>query len=265
MIPLILTLLVVLEPGPAETLQKPVFDYLLSPPIIHLKARPGATVKTEVSIENKGANKLPVNIVTANLGMNLQGHATVARDEDSTFSCRSWLRMPSRSFELAPFGKMVVPISVTVPYSTSGGRYAIVLAHTQKRSSGKQEIVLAAQMGCIIMLETIGRNKMAAGILEMQIEQRREQTDFSVIVENSGDLHFKVKGSIIVSSEGGRIIDRIPLNIKTGTILPLHKRLFRASWKNTTKRKPGIYQAVVLMQVPGVSRSLQMQKIFAID
>lgn len=239
------------------------FKFTVSPPIIHLKLHPGSTEEVELRVQNKDEAELNLNIKTYPLAMDKSGNAVVG--EDQRFSCSAWLEPARNSVSIPPDSTAFVAVKIKVPFNVSGGRYGVVMFETSRKMQREKEILLTGRMGTILMIELYGRKQFDSRIMNFSIAGNSNPIDFSVTIRNHGNIHITAKGSILISGEDGRIVDRVNLNTGTGTILPENSRIFSAIWQNERKIIPGAYRAKVRIIIPGIGRVLEGEKVFYIN
>lgn len=241
------------------------FNFIVSPPVINLKLRPGSTNKVDLTIYNKDVKELRLLIKTSALDMDIDGNALVTDTKNNELSCASWMATPVNNITIKPGTKAVVSVEIKVPYNVNGGRYGIVLFQTAIPVAEKSDVILTGRMGTIFMIEIIGPKKIEGGIKEFKISKEEGLLKFTTQVENIGNIHFKSKGSIIIKDGNDKIIDRVNLEVGSGTILPNHSRVFSATWNNPGKMQPGNYLALLQLQIPGMGKILQEIKEFNIN
>ncbi len=240
------------------------FKFTVSPPIILLKLHPGSTEIIDLSIHNNDKTDLKLNLKTYSLSMDEFGNALVAENEDQQVIHVSWLQPEFNTITIPPDSGAVVSVKINVPFGVSGGKYGVVMFETSQKVRGQNKILLTGRMGSIVMIEIYGRKQYDSKLVDFSVNGQANPVNFAVTIWNNGNLHINVKGSIMILGEDNRIVDRINLNVGTGTILPNHRRIFSAVWKNVKKMKPGQYIAKVRIIVPGVGKVIEEEKAFII-
>ena len=69
-------------------------------------------------------------------------------------------------------------------------------------------------------------------------------------------MHVKARGSILIKDSKGQVVDRVPLEVGTGTVLPDGVREFRGTWSNRRKMKKGDYTGEVSVSCSGIGAVL---------
>jgi len=239
-------------------------NFIVSPPIVELKMHPGSTKKIELTVYNKNSNALNLNVETVSLEMDKYGNAVVSDSEYDPFSCATWFHIDKKKLSILPNNKVILPVEIKVPYGINGGKYGIVLFQTNNLKRDKDEIKLTGRMGTIFLISIFGHKEISGKIANFKLSQENGIINFTALIQNSGNIHFKTKGTILIKNEKNTIIDRVNLKIGTGTILPKHEREFCAVWDNSRKMLPGNYAAILQIRIPGMGRILQETKDFLI-
>jgi hypothetical protein len=241
------------------------FKFIIAPPIVNLKLRPGSSNKVDLRIYNKDSKELVLSIDKSAFNMDVDGNSSTTGELANEFSCTTWLQIAQKEITIPPDSNISIHVTVHVPNGVYGGRYGIVLFQTTHPIMQKNEVALTGRMGSIFMIEIVGPKKIEGIIDDFKIIKEDSLVKFITHIKNTGNIHVKAKGSVLIKNDIGKIIDRINLLVGTGTILPNHRRVFTASWTNQRKIQQGNYSALLQVQIPGMGRILQIQKDFTIN
>ena len=239
------------------------FKFTVSRPIVFLKLHPGSTELIELFIHNSDKTDLKLNLNTYSLSMDEHGNALVLENTNPA-SQANWLQPEFNNLKIPPDSNATVPVKIKVPFGISGGKYGVVMFETSQKVRAQNEILLTGRTGTIFMIEIYGRKKYDSRIIDFSVNGQTNPVNFAVTIRNNGNLHINAKGSIMILGKDNRIVDRINLNVGTGTILPNHRRVFPAVWKNEKKIVSGNYVAKVRIIVTGVGKVLEEEKAFII-
>ncbi len=241
------------------------FDFYVTPPLVERKVAAGTPFAVEVTFYNRDSAPLTLRLGRADLTMDLAGDVRVVASGNPDFSCKTWLIFPDSALRIPGGGRITIPVTVQVPSGMRTGRYGVLVARTEIKPARADEITLVGQTGAIFMLQPAVRARLSAQIREIDLTREDGQAmRFQIRVRNDGDVHFRAKGYILIKNSFDKIVDRVPLQMGTGTILPLHERLFSAQWNNKRKMLPGAYRAVFHLQVPGLAKVLQEVRDFSL-
>lgn len=209
----------------------------ISPPLIDLKADPGQTITTQVKVRNVTKDTLVVKAQYEDfVAGDEEGHAKVLLDEKdkSPYSIKDWLNTPS-SVTLASGERKTVDISIVVPKDASpGGHYGIVRftgAPPELEDSG---VSLSASIGTLILVNVSGNVTQSAKIVELFTSQKGKKAGFfeygpvsiTTRLENTGNIHFKPKGTVQVTNMLGKNVYVGQFNSDNRNVLPGSIRRF---------------------------------------
>ena len=176
---------------------------------------------------------------------------------------------------MEPGSKKAIGARIKVPRGVRGGRYAVILF--ESLSSGRRKrgnVMLGARLGTIVMVSIPRTLKREAEISRIKIEKvpvspregRQGKTliqpvDFIASLKNIGNVHINAKGSVVIKNDEGRIIDRIPLEVGTGTVFPDGVRDFQGTWSNPGKMIKGKYTAEARISYRGRRQASRTKEI----
>jgi hypothetical protein len=103
-------------------------------------------------------------------------------------------------------------------------------------------------------METIPRTLTRQGAIETAETSKPGQDGvrFAVHFRNTGNIHLKTRGSVVIKNKEGRIVDRVPLEVGTGTVLPDGIRRFSGTWRNLRRMVEGAYTGEVRIDAAGM-------------
>jgi hypothetical protein len=241
------------------------FDFVVSPPVVKLTLQPGSAESVTITLFNRDERTLILEIEKSALAMDIDGRAKEGANGDNDFSCAGWLTTSMDFVEIPPGESVQVPVRIKVPFGVHGGRYGIVLFRSVDEGVSKSDLHISGRLGSIFMIELFGMKERTAGIDHFRIQQGDSGIQFLAMVRNEGNIHLTAAGSVIIRNSESKIIDRVQLDTGTGTILPEHRRQFKATWHNMKKMKPGSYTATLRMRVKGMGKLLQQEQKFEIS
>ncbi len=239
----------------------------VAPPIIELSVPPGRQQVMDLRVYNQGDSRLDVRAYISAIEVGSDGAPFPLETKQGKWSCADWITLDSRDFRLAPGDRDTVRATIRVPRGASGGRYAVIMFEgTPVLSAGRPwEVALGTRVGTIVM-ETIPRSLVRRGEIEA-IEVFRPEGDsmiFAVSFRNTGNVHLKARGSVVIQNVDGRIVDRVPLDVGTGTVLPDGLREFKGTWANPRKMVKGSYTGEARVSSSGMATASDVVA-FSID
>jgi len=262
-----------------------IFDLALSqisitvaPPLVDTSIPAGGLRSFKLVVSNLGNSAVDIQGYACDLKLNPDGTPLVLEPGVSAYSCARWIELTEDKFTLDVGSKKAIGATVKVPRGERGGRYAVILF--ESLSSGRRQrgnVILGARLGTIVMVSIPWTLKKEAKILQIKVEEATnaptesrqgkisiKPVNFIVSLKNMGNVHISAKGSVVIKNGKGRIIDRIPLEAGTGTVLPDGLRDFQGTWSNPRKMVKGNYTAEARINYRGRTQA-RAEKTFTIE
>lgn len=209
----------------------------ISPPLKEFSANPGQVVKTEVKLRNVTTQTLvtssQLNDFVAD-GESGQPKLLLDNTEQSPYSIKSWLgTIPSVT--LKPKEQKSIPITISVPADASpGGHYGVVRFTGLPPGVESTGVSLSASIGTLFLVKVSGNIVEQANISNMFTSQSGKQrwlfetgpVNITEKIQNTGNVHFKPRGTVQVKNMFGRETALFQLNENGGNVLPSSTRRF---------------------------------------
>ena len=234
-------------------------SFSVSPPIMELNVPGGGVKVMKLLVYNQGEMPIHVSGSVADMEIEPDGNTALLSAGASPWSCADWITLDNDELDIDAGEKKTVIARLSVPRGKRGGRYAAIIFQatgSQKKDAGA--IVIGARLGTLI-LETIPHTLKKGGEI-VRIETRMEG-DFQpgekvpitivALFRNTGNVHIKAQGSVVIKDSNNRIVDRLPLIAGTGTVLPDGIREFKGTWSNKSKMAEGEFTAEARITFPG--------------
>jgi hypothetical protein len=231
------------------------------PPIVDLSIPPGKDHAIDLTVYNQGDRVMSVTAYVSALEVSVDGDPIPLDTRKGKWSCADWITLDKQTFDLAPGEDQSVCATLRVPRGTSGGRYAAILFEGSPASGaqGAINVALGARVGTIVM-ESVPHTLTRQGEVE-SVEASRTGPDsvrFAVRFRNIGNIHLKTRGSVVIRNDSGRVVDRVPLDVGTGTVLPDGVRKFTGAWHNPRRMVKGDYTGEVRVDSEGMRRASEV-------
>lgn len=223
----------------------------VSPPLLELSVPAGGLRLFELTAVNSGDKAVKIRCYTMDMSLEPDGSVTLLEASASSRSLAQWITLDKNEFSLEPGKIQLIQGKITVPRGSRGGRYAVIIFETSspdvRETRGRGKIILGARLGTILMLSIPHTLKEKGKIGTIEWEARGDAKPhpilFTLSFKNTGNVHLRIRGSIVIKNKEGRIIDRMPLEAGTGTVLPDGVRVLKGTWSNRRKMKEGDYTA----------------------
>lgn len=209
----------------------------VSPVIVELNVKKGETQNVKLKVNNQTTSDQTyypeVNDFEAK---DETGTPELILDNKSpsTASIVKWVDSIS-PFTLSPNQSEDITLTIKVPANAEpGGHYGFVRFSTQPASTTKTGASLVASAGTLVLVRVEGDTKENLQITDFYTQRKGKKVsmfetgpvEFVERITNSGNVHVKPTGSIVVTDMLGRQIADLKINDNKGNILPNSTRRF---------------------------------------
>jgi len=221
----------------------------ISPPNNEITADPGETITKTVTIQNSGDIPLQYKMVSNNF-------EATGENGDSTYmpngtgGLADWISFSPANFSLAKGEAAEVKYTIEIPKNArAGGHYALLFAQASGISANEQtgsSSTTGLQVGANVLLNVTGNITKEASIAQFSTPRGRinagEDVEFSIKIQNSGNVHIAPQGTITIFRKGVEV-DSIAINETGSRVLPNSTRKYTVVSEKTLL--PGPYTAVL--------------------
>jgi hypothetical protein len=211
------------------------YDVSVSPVYFDLSANPGTAVTSKIRIRNNTSSPIPIKLGVERLTGDLNGNYNLKQDINDT--TLSWIKFENNSVVTNPLEWTEIPFTIDVPKDAAYGYYwTITFAQDKTGSPAKNGVSLTGAAGIPVLLNVKKDGaKAEAKILNFSAGPLITEylpVNFTVKVQNSGNVHVKPHGNIFISSGNSKNLTILDINPSLGSILPNSARVFDASWND---------------------------------
>jgi len=208
---------------------------------------PGQVLEEHLKVANE--SDMPKTFYVYLRDFKAEGESGQARlilpNSEEGYFLASWIEAPAEGIDFAPGEEKVISYRINVPAEVGPGGYygAIVMGTEPPKLQGTEEdkgagIAVAQQTASLILLRVKGDVFEEAKVREFNTDKRFYGTpfdvDFTVRIENAGNVHVKPYGTIAITNMLGKETKLIRVNEKGGNILPGSTRNFAdMAWRGT--------------------------------
>lgn len=210
----------------------------ISPALIDQQVDPGQKVTLSIRLRNITEGELiakgQINDFTA---QGEEGQPNVLLDENAeptSYSMKAWVKsVPDLS--LVPDEIKTMQIEVDVPEDAApGGHYGVIRFTAVPPELKDTGVSLSASIGTLVLLNVSGEVKKQAGFEEFFASNKggkgsifeKGPIDLVERIRNSGNVHVKPKGEVIVKNVFGQEVAKLVVNENGGNVLPDSVRKF---------------------------------------
>lgn len=209
----------------------------IAPPVVTLTAKPGETIKTELSLRNISSSKLRVtgqvnDFVAA--GEDGTPKILLEDTDDNPYSMKSWVG-PLPTLLTTPREIKKLPVTIRVPADASpGGYYSVIRFTATPPELEGTGVSLSASLGSLVLLTVSGQVKHDLSLEELSVSKADKSgtlfestpLDFIVRLKNKGTIHEQPAGQIEITDMFNKRVAVLSINQPPRNILPGSVRKF---------------------------------------
>ncbi len=207
--------------------------FTVIPPKFELVANPGDTVVERIRVRNEASFPATHTVVIEDFSSSGEEGAVTLEDGNSSFSLASWIQTPTTQLVLQPGQEENFSFTIQVPKDAEpGGHYASILFQTGGPTTPGAASV-TTRVGTLVLLRVSGNVNEAATISTFEAPKYSQQgpVNFTLRIQNDGNVHIRPKGTIIITDLFGRKVEEIPLD--GANVLPGSVRKTDSTWEKT--------------------------------
>lgn len=208
----------------------------VSPPIIELDAARGDVINQMIKVRNETNAAATYYLSTEKFVAAGESGSPQFVTGGEDVDLVSWIKFPYDTISLAAGQTVEIPFSIVVPsYASPGGHYAAIFLSTvppAAQGAGSQ-VSIAAKIGTLVLVKIAGEVKEVAEVSEFDTQAKSYSSlpvDFTIGIKNSGNVHVKPIGSILIKNMFGAVAGKVAVNEIGSNVLPDQNRKFTASW-----------------------------------
>ena len=228
----------------------------LSPAKILIDVLPGKKYKANSQISNTGDFPVRMKLSVKNYKAVNENGDIEFTDGQTGFEMKDWIIPEFLEINLKPFETKTINFIIRVPENAkSGGHYGAILFE------GKNSEIKSSDFGILILLnvrkeEEIRKSHFAS--FDIPFISERSPIDFSIKIENTGNIHFLPEGRIEIFNIFGKKVTEAEL--KSNYVYPSSTREFTSRWRK--KNLSGIFKAKVNVEYNG--EQIEATKFFIV-
>lgn len=227
----------------------------LAPALIEVDAEPGESLVQKIRLFNEINQTITVYPGLENFQPQKDSSQPKFLGDSDPFGAARWIEVPIKKATLktGEAKDILLKIKVSV-LAEPGGHYAALFWSNQP---GKNlGIGSASRVGTLFLFKIKGAVREDAQIISfVKKNDNIWPLDFSLRLENSGNVHLAPRGNIEIVNWRNKKVGEIKINPLGQSILPQSQRQFEVSW-SADKLTPGLYSARVKLLYGDASKEL---------
>ncbi|MBI5222317.1 MAG: fibronectin type III domain-containing protein, partial [Candidatus Magasanikbacteria bacterium] len=215
----------------------------LAPALIEVEAEPGETLVQKLRLFNETNQTITVYPSLENFQPQKDSSQPKFLGDIAPFGAARWISVPIKKATLSSGEAKDILLKIKVSaLAEPGGHYAALFWSNQP---GKNlGIGSASRVASLFLFKVKGAIKEDAKIVSFVKKDNDGPLDFSLRLENSGNVHLAPRGQVEIVNWRNKKVGEIVINPLGQSILPQSQRQFDASLA-TDKLSPGLYSARV--------------------
>lgn len=210
----------------------------VSPPILEKNVQPGEIVTETINLSNPTKKLVELYPVVMNFKAKGEGGEPdfyLPTEEEKKFSLASWIKFSQLKIALTPEQVTNWTFQIAVPQGAEpGGHYGVILFATEppKIKNDTTTVGIASMVGSLILCKVAGE-VVEKGVLQEFSTKKfyfKPPVKFTVRIANTGNVHFKPQGEIVIKNWQGKNIGEVAVNQSKGNVLPESTRKFEEEW-----------------------------------
>lgn len=212
----------------------------ISPALVELNAEKGKTYNLNIKVTNVTTSDLVYDTSVDDFNSKDEsGSPQILLDSDlpSSISIKSWIQtIPT--FSLNTRQSRTIVANITIPQNAEpGGHYGVLRFAGHAPELESTGVGLAASAGALILVRVSGDISEQAEIASFTTENKGGRTwffenspvTFATRVKNTGNIHVKPVGNVVVKDMFGNIVSTLDVNSDKGNVLPSSIRKFEST------------------------------------
>jgi hypothetical protein len=238
------------------------FDVRLSPILMEIEVAPGATKTFQMFLSNESKTKgVTIRAYPGEMIQEKEGTYAILEEGKPEFSCSDWITIREPEFTIQPESTTIVTAEIKAPRDAFGGRYAAVIFELlpEEKTEGRRvasvtyhykmptflEVTVRRFGGVEKKLEIVDFKAEAITNPVLMRKVGKNAMAFMATVKNSGNMHVKAKGTLLIKTKEGKRKRQIPLGTGRGIVLPGASLDFKSL---VQKPEPGDYVAHAMIR-----------------
>jgi hypothetical protein len=237
LLPLVLFLAILFAlPSLAQEEEAGGLDLTVSPPVIELVAKPGEIVIEKFRVRNNLTEPVVLQIDARRL-ISDPTEGNPIPENEPTGEELSWVTFDRPEFTANPREWQDITFTIDIPEDAAYGYYYVF--RIKPKDDAAIETTGATVKGELLVVTLL--NVMKEGALAdsklvsfsaKNMVNEYLPVDFTVKLENQGNIHVKPRGNIFITRGGGSEIGILEVNPGIGSILPGGTREFESHWND---------------------------------
>lgn len=233
----------------------------VSPQLLDITANPGEEITNTFRLTNASKGLVRIEVDARNFLPSGEEGSVELTEDDTSYSIANWIKSTPSSVSMKENSTQDFEVSINVPENAEpGSHFGAIVFRTVPPEDDTAAALVSQEIAPVILVRIAGDTTESAQISEFKSSQTflssQKSIDFISRIENTGSVHFKPTGVIVIRDMFGNEIERLSLDQQN--VLPGFIRKFTTNW-NDFGFRVGRYTAELTI-VTGEDDSIQTSK-----
>ena len=201
-----------------------------------------------ISVTNDGTAPARLKVSIEDWALTREGNPMFMKVGKNPYSCADWIRINPVDFRINPGQTREVRYTVAVPerVEEAGYRVAIIFETVPDVTPGEKakRVYLKGRIATIVY-EVVGKPVPQGHANSLKADLKKEGMDCILVLQNTGKVHFRTKGSITVKDSNGS--KAFEVELPDVPVLPESEREIKVSYDKSIPK--GKYTATAVVDI----------------
>ncbi len=229
----------------------------VSPQSLDIAINPGESVSNVFRLTNGGEEIVTLQSIPKNFLPRGNEGAIELREDDTPYSLASWINVsPNGNVEIEPGETVDFNITISAPANAEpGGHFGSVVFQTLPGEQEGTAALVSQEIAPVILVKIPGEVDESGQITQFSSTKSlwtsQPDIEFDILFENTGNVHYRPSGQMIIRNMLGREVERI--DIAGNNVIPNAERRLDTTWSDVGFRF-GSYTADMTLVYGGDSQ-----------
>lgn len=205
----------------------------VSPQQLDVTANPGETLSNVFRLTNASDTSINVRTIPKNFVPRGEEGAVNLTEDDTSFSLASWIDVSPDTVEIPASSTQDFEVDINVPDNAEpGSHFGSVVFQTIPPEQEDAQALISQEIAPVILVRIAGDTTESAQIAEFKSElgfySNQKSINLISRIENTGNVHFKPTGQIVVKNMFGKEVSSFELDSQN--VLPDSVRKYTTEW-----------------------------------
>jgi hypothetical protein len=209
----------------------------ISPPILEIDAKKGDVINQVIKVHNE--NTIAETYYLSAVKFTASGETGApefVEGKTEEVDLAAWIKFGFDNISIQAGQTVEIPFTIAVPqFAGPGGHYAAIFLSSvpPTAKANVSQVGVTSRLGALVLVKIAGQITETAELSEFGTTAKSFLSlpvDFNIRIKNSGNVHLKPAGTIVIKNMFGSEAGKVVVNETGGNILPDQIRKFDASW-----------------------------------